>query len=95
MEYRENEINRIAVELEYGGRFEPLVISRIINLQAAVICDIAEELGGPDRRAQYAGKLVGFAAIMKAALELEDSYPNITPYIAGRVEGLLRLGKPR
>ena len=86
MPYQESKIDQLALEMEYAGFAPPGILSWIIEAHEAVIADVAEELGGPDLRARFDGKIAGFAAIMKSITELEDIYPNISPYIAGRVK---------
>jgi len=86
MEKSECSINQIALELEYGGLAHPLILSWIIEAHKVVIVDVAEELGGPDLRAKFDGKIAGFASIMNSIKKLEDMYPNISPYIEKRAK---------
>lgn len=86
MPNQESKIDQLALEMEYGGFAPPDVLSWIIEAHEVVIADIAEELGGPDLRAKFNGKIAGFSAIMKSIEALEDIYPNISPYITGRAK---------
>lgn len=86
MSNKESKIDQIALEMEYGGFAPPGILSWIIEAHEVVIADVAEELGGPDLRVKFDGKIAGFAAIMKSIKALEDTYPNISPYITGRAK---------
>jgi hypothetical protein len=78
-------IDIVAFNLAYGGSFNPEELARVIEAHGLVIPDVAEEIGGPDLRARYAGKLAGLPDAMSSIIELDKEYPGIASYIAQRV----------
>ena len=93
MEKPERKIDQIALNLQYGGFFDSPTVSRVIEAHVVVICDVAVELGRPDLQAQFAEKISGLPSIMHSIKTLEDIYPNISPYIAQRVQNQLDMDK--
>jgi hypothetical protein len=89
IENAESKLDHTALGPEYSGILKPETISRIIEAYEVAIDDVAEALGEPGLRAQFAGKAVGFVAIMLSIEKLEANYPKISPYIHGRVHGQL------